>query len=230
MAQPSYISIPVEELPFKTESAGSRISFVEAFKRDVDFWGNGRRKIFHHVTPSLVQFLNESNILRSGCGVEWCDVGCGGGFFLEGLISSAQQRGFVVDPRGVDVSPEALDRCRELWPGRCFEVMDLNNLAQYASEWKPWFTANVVSIVDVLHYLNNYKMVLDRIWTEIPLGTTVVVADSVIRFQFRRYLDSKPDAALIGSWTDRTMPVVEKIWTGNGTNRYMKYVVYRKLS
>lgn len=224
--------LPVEVQPHKAKSVDGRLSLVEAYRRDIDFWGNDERKIYHTLTKSLAQFLvkNVSEV-RDNTFTFWCDIGCGPGFFLSGLIDNLD--GPRIIPSGVDISPEALEYCRDK-----FGVGDLNqefmelNLDDFSHtkghSVAPWINAQVVSFIDTLYYLKNYRKTFNEIYYELQIGTVIVIADSLIRANMRDYPKSLDTIAVLGEWTDYTTPAVPR--DGTSSARYLKYRVYRKMN
>jgi SAM-dependent methyltransferase len=55
---------------------------------------------------------------------EFLDVGCANGLLLASLIGWCQERGFAIQPHGIDFVPGLVDLARQRFPGReaCFEV------------------------------------------------------------------------------------------------------------
>jgi len=195
------------------------------FERDLDFWSNGKRKLFHHVTPSLIAFLEREAPSVVEDSVRWCDLGCGGGYFLDGLIESASRRGIIVYPSGVDISPVAIAACKNNWPDFRFEVCDLDTYQSGGDV--PWRRADVVSMVEVFYYLLDYRRTFNQVFEDLSPGTVIVVSDANIRYHRRVYPKSLPQCAFLGSWTDNTVPVVDA--TDGHSRKFIKYAVYRKL-
>lgn len=231
--------LPPDQQPYKVDKVGDRLTMLEAYRLDLDFWGNGERRLYHTVTKSLAEFLVKSvSSVRDSTMVFWCDVGCGAGFFLEGMSETLRAQGPLLIPSGVDISPEALRRCRMVVPYAAVEsttdFMEVN-LDDYkrgeGNSVMPWINADVVSFIDTLQYFKNYRQTFKEIWDGLKVGTVVVVADGMVRSNLRDFPASLDDAAQIGSWTDYSVAVTprdpnEKL----SKNRYLKYRIYRKMA
>ena len=224
--------IPVDKQPYKVGEVGSRLSMLDAYRQDLDFWGNGERKIYHPLTQSLSKFLVKNvSCVRDSAMHFWCDVGCGAGFFLEGLCESMRAEGRVVLPSGVDVSPEALDRCRQLYPHGEFVEIDLDTyLHKEGHTVVPWINANVVSFIDTLQYFKNYRRTLAEIIAGVQVGTVIVVADGMIRSNLRDWLKNVDEVAYIGGWIDYSTPVTPRDPNNpKSKSSHLKYRIYQKL-
>lgn len=211
------------EIPLKSDG------MIAACDRDLDLWGNGERRLYHYLTPSLVDFLLKNTTIFSHP-VNWCDVGCGAGWFLEGLVASCEARGVTIIPMGVDIVPRCIERCSSVWPHGRFSVCDLNlykggELMPDA----PWTVADVVDFVEVFQMLKDYRKTVHEIWPEIKPGAVVVVADGIGYPYLRDYLKRMPGCTFLGGWVDHTMPVTPRDPNNpSSKNTHLKYRVYRK--
>lgn len=247
--------LPKEIQPYKVDKVGDRLSILEAYKIDLDFWGNGERKLYNTITKSLVQFFvdrgyfgpktvtKEPDVVMhdgtpltvidlTGFVVNWCDVGCGAGFFFEGLVESAEAAGLIVQSSGVDISPEALARCRSLWPSGEFTEVNLDTYKRLEANYTmPWIAADVVSFIDTLQSFKDYRRSFNEIYNGMKLGAFIVIGDGMIRSNFRDYPRSMDTVATVGAWTDYSMVVTPRNHEEPGSkNRYLKYRIYRKMS
>lgn len=238
--------LPPEQQPYKVEKVGERLTMLEAYRLDLDFWGNGERKLYHIVTRSLANFLID-NVTSVGGNtmVFWCDIGCGPGYFLEGMRETLRKPGFdvvgspnetsrpgpVLIPSGVDVSPEALQRCRQVFQLDDFIEVNLDTYKRSEGNLvMPWINADVVSFIDTLQYFKNYRRTFNEILEGLQTGTVIVVADGMVRSNLRDYPGTLDNVAAIGSWTDYSTPVTPRDpGDPHSKNRYLKYRVYRKM-
>ena len=224
--------LPPELQPYKVGQVGDRLTMLEAYRRDLDFWGNGERKLYHTLTKSLSKFLAENvGPVRDNAMHFWCDIGCGAGFFLEGLCETMRAEGPLVIPSGVDVSPEALTRCRTLWPHGEFVEVDLDKYKRLEGNMTmPWINADVVSFIDTLQYFKNYRETFKEIYDGLQVGTIIVVADGMVRSNLRDFPKSMDSVACVGEWIDYSTPVTPRDPSNpKSKQQHLKYRVYRKL-
>jgi len=223
--------IPPEIRPYKADAVEGRLSMLDAYKRDIDFWGNGERKLFHTVTKSLVDFFKTTELAKNTF-VFWCDVGCGPGYFLEGLKAVLEEKlGPDLIPSGVDISPEAIRAAGIRFNSSDFIVTNLDDYKRLEGNFvMPWINADVISFIDTLQYFKDYRRTFNEICDGVKVGTYIVVADGMGRSNMRDYAKSLDTMALVGEWIDRSMAVTPRDpAVPNSKNRYYVYRVYRKM-
>lgn len=225
--------LPHEIQPYKVGQVGNRLTMVEAYRRDLDFWGNGERKLYHTVTKSLAEFLlKHCSCVRDNTFTFWCDIGCGAGFFLEGVSATLRALGPILVPSGVDVSPEALARCRKVFNmTNEFVEVDLDTYKRSEGHhFMPWINAQVVSFIDTFQYFKNYRATFKEILDGLQVGTVIVVADGMVRSNLRDYPKSVEGVACLGEWIDYSMAVTPRD-PGNPKSKqqHLKYRVYQKV-
>jgi SAM-dependent methyltransferase len=228
--------LPEQLQPHKAYKVGERLDMLEAYRRDLDFWGNGERGLYKIVTKSLADFLVKNvSAVRDNTMVFWCDIGCGAGYFLEGMSESLRNadpvKGPILIPSGVDISPEALARCRRIFNlDNEFVEANLDQHPIVGGSILPWVNADVVSFIDTLQYFKNYRRTFNEIYAGLRPGTVIVVADGMGRSNLRNYPNSLDTCALIGGWVDYSTPVTPRDVTKPGSkNRHLAYRVYRKM-
>lgn len=207
---------------------------IDAYDRDLDVWGNGETRIFEKVVPSLMQMLETSTSLTMHQSVKWCDLGCGPGYFLDAVVKYPGD--YRIHPSGCDISKKAVEHCKTLWPdddGCCFSSFYQADLDIIDKEGQDRDTvqqlvrsAEIVSLIDVLYYLVDYRRTFDALWQMLDPGTVVVISDVNIRYHRRVYPKKFSDALHLASWADATVPMVKA--SAEMTSRYMKYAVYMK--
>lgn len=224
--------IPPEQWPFKVAPVGDRLPLVEAYRRDLDFWGNGERKLYHVVTKSLAAYLVEKCSLDHY--IYWCDIGCGPGYFLEGVTEVLRAHDRVVLQSGVDISSEALARCHQVFELGNNEFVQVNLDEYKRSDGNlvmPWINADVISFIDTLQFFKDYRRTFKEIVAGLRPGTVVVVADGMVRSNLRDFGKTLDGLALQAEWTDYSTPVTARDPNKPGSkNLHLKYRIYRKIS
>lgn len=214
------------------EQPKNSTQMVDAYEKDLDVWGNSETGIFHQVVPSLMRKLEELAPYTMDGVVKWVDLGCGPGYFLQAAIA-AQGTDCVVSPFGCDISSRAVDHCADLWNTQNeyyrFFTADLDMLDDRIHRTVLEMLvrgAKVVSLIDVLYYLKDYRKTFDAVWSLLDPGTVVVISDVNIRHHRRVYPMKFQDCQHVVSFADHTVPVVKP--SADSTSRFMKYAVYRK--
>jgi len=75
-----------------------------------------------------------------------CEVGCGVGGVLSGFVELIRKQGISCSGTGYDISYEAIEKARSLFPNISFEVTDIHNIQR---------KSDILLLVDVLEHVNN---------------------------------------------------------------------------
>lgn len=207
--------------------------YMEKFYSESDDpWGNKGKYINW--------FSGIESQLDVGSRVQLVDIGCGGGHVLEGLVSNLSKLETDIKLTGVDISQSAIDylnkdeRFIDLLsePFQCKSITDEDYKVPVSKDGR----VTVYSMVDVLYYIRSYDwhQVARRIMDQVPVGSYVVVADSLRRPQYRYYYRDKYKPEEYGievvDYGKSETPVSEEVTeSGRIFRRWLNWVVYRKV-
>lgn len=197
------------------------------YKVSSDPWGNGERKLYERLLGStaqkLISILDDKDIDVEDS--EWFDIGCGGGNVTRGFIYNL---GVTPHYKGCDISKSALRSISDLYES-VYEL-DLDTFVPFPSV--PWSNSDVVTLVEVLYYTGQrrpWKQNLEFIVDGMKEHAILVVADGLVRSQYRDYLKSSSKVKLLDSYTIPE-PICEEVSpTGKKWHRYLKVRLYEKV-
>lgn len=199
----------------------------DLYANDIDPWGNARRGLYNILMKELVEKVESHTDKES---LEWCEIGAGGANVMRGIKHNAT---LPINFTGVDLSETAIKALIEDTDfGNEFYQMDLETYIHDPEDPPVWNTADVISWIEVLYYFGDkrpWKISFDEFWKGVKPGAIVIVADSLIPYQYRDYLKKASDAILLESYTDQSIAVSkEKRDNGSEWTRWLKVRVYRK--
>jgi SAM-dependent methyltransferase len=204
----------------------------DLYADNLDPWQNGKRGLYNVLMRQLVSKIALHLTTRR---VEWHDIGAGGGNVLRGIELNRSEivPGIIFDYAGVDLSPTAVSAIldsREF--GFKFEQADLEEYIYDPTNPPLWSSADIISWIEVLYYFGDkrpWKQSFEEFWKGVKPGAIVIVADSLIPYQYRDYLKKHEGAELLDEYTDYTQAVhIETRADGRNWTRWLKVRVYRK--
>ncbi len=141
--------------------------------------------------------------------------------------------GVRIAPSGVDISPTAIKKLKSLVPRGIFSQLDIEQFDSNTAEELPlWSYADVVSMIEFLYYLGDtrpWKESFMEVWNLMTVGTVLVIADSLIPYQYRDFPKTLTDAKLIDEFTDTSIPVAVEHDEGRTWTRWLKVRIYEKV-
>lgn len=213
------------------------------YSKSDDPWGNRERQLYQKVlkygAQKLFEYYNlyekdqyphdiKDDYLGSRDNIYCYDIGAGGGNILDTLIENFPDDKSKIHISGCDISESAIKFLNRHFNNydKDFHIIDCD---KYSNSSPNYYMAHadIITIVDVMYYWNNYRSALDEIWKTIKPGAIVLVADSIIPYQRRSYLKTKSDCKVLEEYTDYTVPM--GALNDTGKNRFLKVKIYQKI-
>lgn len=199
----------------------------ERYTRDIDTWHNNGR--YDDILKGVVKRV-EKLLDKSKSKFKWIDLGCGPGWIIKSLKLSTTNN---IEYTGCDISNVAINYgVREGILSEDSYVDDLNELEFNVGKF---YNYDVVSLVDVMYYLGasessdstrDWHKSAEAIWSNIKPDTILVVADCLVRFQYRDYFKKLDGCEVLDEYTEYCKPVY---YTEKGIRRNLKVKIYRKV-
>jgi hypothetical protein len=202
----------------------------DLYANNPDPWNNGGRGLYNILMKELVDRMQkylEHNV------TVWCDIGAGGANVLRGIELHQKQYDKELQYSGVDLSAAAVKQLNESGEfGTDFVQMDLEEYVYDPENPPVWNDAAIISWIEVLYYFGDkrpWKESFEEFWKGVRPGSIVIVADSLIPYQYRDYLKKHEEAELLEEYTDYSHEVsIEKRADGKTWTRWLKVRIYRK--
>lgn len=193
----------------------------ERYTRNIDTWGNKDRydDIVQNLVSKVEKYINENS-------VKWLDLGSGPGWVVDSLRKSARKD---IVFSGYDISETAIRYgIDNNLLNSDSKVFDLNDL-KFGE--KAFYNFKVVSLIDVMYYLGgsgirDWHETARAIWDNLAQGSILVVADCLVRFQYREFWKSLDGCEILEDYIEYSKPVYV---TDNGNRRNLKVKIYRKM-
>lgn len=193
----------------------------ERYSRDIDTWRNKNR--YDDIVKDLVQKVEDNIELDK---FKWIDLGCGPGWVVDSFRKASKKD---IEFYGCDISETAIKYGIEnklINPDSY--VGDLNTLK---SDEEKFYNYEVVSLVDVMYYLGgsgirDWHDTAKSIWDNMKPGTILVVADCLVRFQYREIWKKFDGCQILEEYTEYVKPVC---YSDDGKRRNLKVKIYKKI-
>lgn len=193
----------------------------ERYSRDIDTWGNKGR--YDEIVKNLVSKV-EGHLQQGE--FKWIDLGCGPGWVVDSLRKASKK---IIEFYGCDISDTAIKYGIEnklINPDSY--VGDLNTLKSDENKFHKY---EAVSLIDVMYYLGgsgtrDWHDTAKAIWDNMKPGTILVVADCLVRFQYREIWKKFEGCQILDEYTEYVKPVYI---TEDGKRRNLKIKIYKKI-
>lgn len=197
-----------------------------------DPWSNKARGLYNvlgkRMLDEVIKYLKYPEFT-------WCDIGCGGGNLFDGITYCAKSTELCNWKfTGVDSSQNAIDFLKKdpRYIDVVIQKMDMQDFKSTDDMTPIWSNADIISFVEVTYYYDrvDHRTAMTEFWKSLKPGQIVIVADSLIPYQYRDFLRTMSDSEMLSSYTDYSMPVstnnINK--SGKQWTRWLKVRIYRK--